>query len=100
MYVGSFALRAADNVTLIGWFRIVTEGVEAPVVEAANRLGGNMLELFKFARDKNLAIEVHDAIKESGTNLGTKGALQFENVEVVYVRSEVNKKQFEPLSIP
>jgi hypothetical protein len=98
-YVGSLGIRDGDLVALVGSFKILTAGVDQETIRTASRLEqeGNFRELLGLATQNQLTIEVNDQVRERSDNSAHDGAKIFVNSEVAYVRTEPNKKAFEPL---
>lgn len=101
-YVGSFAVRDPASVVLLGWFGVKTDGADQATITTAKGLEeqGKMLDLYRFATQHGLTIEVIDRISDRGDNPKAHGgALLLGNDQVAFVRTELNNRAREPLSI-
>lgn len=101
-YVGSFAVRDPESVVLLGWFGIKTDGAVEETITEAKRLEeqGRMFELYRFATQHGLTIEVIDRIVDRSDNPQPHGGAQlFGNDQVAFVRTELNNRAREPLSV-
>ena len=100
-YVGSFAVRDPESVVLLGWFSVKTDGAKDETKTAATQLakGGKLLELYQFASENELAIEVINRITKRSDQSSHCGAKLFSNEQVAFVRTELEKSVREPLIV-
>lgn len=100
-YVGSFAVTDEESVVLLGWFSINPAGANQATLTEAKRLEeqGKILELYRFATQNNLPIDVSDQIRQRSDDAAQGGALLVSKAQVVLARPELNKRAREPLSV-
>lgn len=100
-YVGSFAVTDEESVVLLGWFSINPAGANQATLTEAKRLEeqGKILELYRFASQNKLPIEVSDQIRQRSDDAAQGGALLVSKAQVVLARPEFNKRAREPLSV-
>lgn len=100
-YVGSFAVTDEESVVLLGWFSINPAGANQATLTEAKRLEeqGKILELYRFATQNKLPIDVSDQIRQRSDDAAQGGALLLSKAQVVLARPEFNKRAREPLSV-
>jgi hypothetical protein len=100
-YVGALGIRNGDLVALVSWRKVEVQGTSNQTKARAKQLedDGDLLALFRFATENNLAMSVVDRIRDLGDNSAHNGPLIFTNSEVAYVRSTPNRRPIEPLSV-
>lgn len=100
-YVGSFAVTDEESVVLLGWFSINPAGANQATLTEAKRLEeqGKILELYRFATQNNLPIDVSDQIRQRSDDAAQGGALLLNKAQVVLARPELNKRAREPLTV-